>query len=334
MSDEVAAEGGSVETSAPADPVASANLPDSAKDFIRSMNEQESQAVEEAPKPAEAPPATADDDAQPATLPNNPRPAPAPTQPTLSEDQKRLIRDSYFSEEDVADMAPDQVDKLLAIVRKRDDRLVRSQRAQQRQREENGRFLPEQQPVTQQSNNRHKLSEEYDEEFHKAFNSRDQELDAISKELRELKEAYKAQQEQSVARQNAETIAWFDEQFSKLGDEFVPVLGKGTARDIDPRSAEFAARDAVVKTAYKLEEIWPEAGAEELFRKAVAANHSEILSKQHRAQLNGQLLKQSGRRLGAGSAVRAPAAEVDPLDPTGELKNTFNRMLQDNGSRA
>jgi hypothetical protein len=330
MSDEISA--GAVESSTPAsDPVESSSLPSEAKDFIRTMD-AEAAAVEEVPSPAEPPPATADDDAAPAPLQKPARPE--PVRPTLSADQRRLIRDSYIDEADVAEMSPDQVDKMLLVIAKREDKIARAERARQRERDEAGRFKPAPQETPAQVAARHKLPDEYDEDFHKAFNTRDAELDEIKAELAQLKGFTTEQQQVAAAQKQAENVAWFDEQFSKLGDEFVPVLGKGTVRDIDPRSVEFKARDNVVKTAYKLAELFPEADAEELFRKAVSAHYADVFANQHRAQINGQLLKQSGRRLGAGSSVRAPAVDYDPMDPDGKLGQFFNRALQENGSRA
>lgn len=333
MSDEVAA---AVETStSQSDPVESSSLPEAAKDFIRELDAEDTTAeqnADEAPRPADPPPATADGDPGPPDKPAAPaRPEPART--ALSAEQKALIRESYLTEDDVAGMDPAQVDRTLAIIRKRDDKLVRAQRARQAERDDAGRFLPKDQGQPRQPQ-RHKLSDEYDEEFHKAFNSRDQELDELRAKVAQFDQHFAAQQQQAAAQQHQEIIAWFDDQFSKLGEEFVPVLGKGTARDLDPRSVEWQARDAVVKTAHKLAEAFPDLEPEELFRRAVAANHSDVYANQHRARINGQLLKQSGRRMGAGSSVRAPAADFDPLDPDGKLRDKFQRMLQENGSRA
>jgi hypothetical protein len=329
------------------DPVESSSLPEEAKEFIRGMDAEESAQepsdAGEAETPAEPPPATADDAPQPVKVPSKPEPA----RPTLSEKQRELLRETQLTEAEVANLAPDQLDLVLSMIKGRDQRLIRAaqarQQAQQRERDEAGRFLPKQEPqppgaqaAKPQWPELKKVSEggEYDDAIVDVFNALRTHNTQLEERLSRVDEFFQTQQQREEQRQIEENTAWFDEQFSGLGEAFVSVFGKGTVRDIDPHSREFAARDAVARAAYALASVYPNDKPEELFRKAVAANHSDIFAQQHRAEINGQLLKQSGRRLGAGSTVRAPAREVDPRDPDGTLRETFERMLRENGSRA
>lgn len=315
--------------SAASDPVESANLPDEAKEVIRSLDAERPEVSDEATKPAEERPAI-DPDAKPAPVEKPPV--------KLSDDQKRRILETKFSEEDVADLTPEQVDLLLSKVQRRDMRLIRQAQAMQRARDAMGRFQPAPQPAPAPAPTAPQrqlvkgVSEggEYDDDIAKIINSQFGEIDELKKHIADFNQFKTAQTQQWEQREIEQRNAWFDDQFSKLGDAFHPVFGKGKIHDLLPESAEFQSRDEVASMFHMLERLNPNASRDELFQKAAKACHPDIYINQHRADLNRQVQSQSARRLGTNSSVSQPFAEPEEHP---EAKAYFEKALRDNGSR-
>ena len=156
------------------------------------------------------------------------------------------------------------------------------------------------------------LDDDYDPSLKKYADWTVQQIQQMQEELVQYRGLADAAREQEFKRETA----WLDEQFSKLGDLFIPVIGKGDAEALrGSKPGEFHNR-AEIARRYMQELEWnPSLKRETAFSRAVHALHFDVFEKQQQADLAKKVRGAQAERINNGTRTSHVSETDKKINP-------------------
>jgi hypothetical protein len=155
-------------------------------------------------------------------------------------------------------------------------------------------------------------------------------FDKLTGVIRQQQEAIRSfrEHQESTARSSQESAArevehWFDEQVSKLGDDFAEALGKGGYASLNRGSAQFASRDKIAAQMSVLLAGYQAAGQsapsrEEVFDMAARHVLRDVYQKVSEKKLASDLAKRSTQHIQRAGGQNNKS-KLSPQDETAAL---------------
>lgn len=144
-------------------------------------------------------------------------------------------------------------------------------------------------------------------------------LDQVQSHVKQVTDRFDGIAQENQRAAEAQDAIWVDQQIAKLPKAQRVIYGEGGRNQLDANSAELYARDQLRQIIYTLAgnpTIWGQAGpnAEQAFRMATAAQQSENVKRQARAELIRQVNEDSEQ------ATTPPSRTAAQTQETGDEK--------------
>lgn len=138
-------------------------------------------------------------------------------------------------------------------------------------------------------------------------------------------------QAQSAAQQQADQYAaWFDDKVSALGEEYMPLLGKGSIDRLPQHSAHYQNRLKLDDTIARLSRAYPHATSDELFSRAVRALWPQAEKSVANKRISDQLSARSAKTIGRPRRVtKGKVDDPNDIDPETGAPRSFNTYVAD-----
>ena len=170
--------------------------------------------------------------------------------------------------------------------------------------------------------------DDYEEDVIKMYDS----LTAIMKKQQETINELKGRTEQSAASSRdaiaLDTSKWFDEQVSKLGDEFADSLGTGGYHDLDRSTPQFAKRDELANQCAVLIAGYRASGQQlpprdEVFSRAASIVLKDNYLKAHEKKLSSELADRKSQHIARASSANSKSKGDTAADVAAMLDAKF-----------
>jgi len=170
--------------------------------------------------------------------------------------------------------------------------------------------------------------DEYEPEVINILNALASEIKSQRNEIKTLKEEQgqflTASQAASQAANEAEIEKWFDGQVNSLGDEFSPILGKGSYSSLDTNSSQFQKREEIAEQIAVLLAGYNSVGKEppsrdELFQKAVRFVLADEIKKIEDGKLQSSLAKRSKQHINRSGKRSTKTGSEKPEDEVARM---------------
>ena len=115
--------------------------------------------------------------------------------------------------------------------------------------------------------------------------------DKMKGQLKDLTEQNAQLVQVNGRRQFDEFLGWFDQRIGQLGESYEDVFGKGASGGLATDSQEYKSRDRLIEVMEGLSPVYGDKGREELFQRALKAEHGDRADENARKKIAGKLGK-------------------------------------------
>lgn len=244
---------------------------------------------------------------------------------TIDDSLREAARAFGYSDDELAEYSSD---KLQAEIARLDRRVLQALQRHQPESERQQAAPPQppqqqqQAPQQPQQIDWKALEDEYDAGIVKPMR-------AMYDRLEQMQTALQAYEQMAYAQQSDSFTRWFDGAISELGEEFLPVFGKGTINDLNPSSSEYRNRGTAENAFIQFREIDAHSSDDALLRRAVAAAFPEVQQQAAQKKLAQELKQRQRQTIGRPAGRKSTPTDADDRDPlTGISRKTVEKLQE------
>ena len=122
--------------------------------------------------------------------------------------------------------------------------------------------------------------------------------------------------------------SWFDDQISKLGEDFESVFGSGQIDELSDLSPAYRNRIDLFDMTQALQQVYPGIRSEDAFQRALRARFPEVVTKASNRQLSAKLKERSKSTIGKPSGRQSLTSADSNINPEVGVSQSMVNKLQ------